>query len=83
MSWTSILTALVLATVSFIMVIVHGFEPWQAFLLVSSVAVAVILGLLLILLWQAPPSDRREVWRRLECEFMKEYQAILMWLRRK
>jgi membrane protein YdbS with pleckstrin-like domain len=80
MSWTSILTALVLATVSAIMVIVYEFEPWQAFLMVGSGAVAVILGLLLILL---PPSDHREVWLGFKCEFRKEYQAILMWLRKK
>lgn len=77
MAWTSILTALVLSAATAILVIIHGWGFWQAFLLVGGIAAVFILVLLAILLWLSPPPDRSGVWSELKKEMRKEFRAML------
>jgi len=77
MPWTSILTALVLSAATAILVIIHGWGFWQAFVLVIGIAAVLILLLLAILLWLSPPSDRSGIWPELKKEMRKEFRAML------
>lgn len=83
MSWTSILTALVLSATTAILVIIYEWEPWQAFLLVSGIAAVFILVLMAIMLWLSPPPDRARIWSEMKKEMQKEYRAMLNGLRKK
>lgn len=83
MSWTSILTALTLSTTSAILVIIYGWELWQAFSVVAAFSVGLILMLLAILMWMSPAQDRASVLQVVKVGFLKEFEALLKNLRGK
>lgn len=81
MSWTSILTALILAISMAIMVIIYGWGLWQAFFVMVSISVVLILMILTMLMWISPTSDRESVLQVVKVEFLKEFEALLKSLR--
>lgn len=60
MSWTSILTALVLALISAELVFIEAWEPWRALLVVGVGAILMIFCLLGVLLVLAGKKHRKE-----------------------
>lgn len=83
MSWTSILTALILAISMVIMVIIYGWGLWQAFFVMVSISVGLILMILAMLMWMSPAPDRASVLQVFKVEFLKEFEALLKSLRGK
>lgn len=79
MSWTSILTALVLAIVSADLVLIEAWEPWQALLVVSVGAILVIVGLLAFLLVLAGKEQRKEVMGEFLAATRASLRAMLDW----
>jgi len=83
MSWTTILTMLVLAVTSAVLVIIYEWEPWQAFAVVSGGTTLVSLVLLAALLKLSPPSDRAGLWLVITTEMWKELKSVLTMFRGK
>lgn len=83
MSWTTILTMLVLAVTSAILVMIYGWEPWQAFAVVSGGTMLAVLLLLAILLWFSSPQDRSDFLWVVAREMRKELKAMLATFRSK
>lgn len=83
MSWTSILTALTLATFMAIMVNIYEWGLWQAFFVMVSISVGLILMILAVLMWMSPAQDRASVLQVVKVEFLKEFEALLKSLRGK
>lgn len=77
MSWTSILTALILATFMSVLVIIYGWGLWQAFFVMVSISVGLILLILAMLMWMSPTPDRGMVLQVFKVEFLKEFEALL------
>lgn len=80
MSWTTILTMLVLAVTSAIMVMVYGWELWQAFAVVGG---GTMLAVLAILLWLSSPEDRSDFLSVIAREMRKELKAMFAMFRGK
>jgi len=76
-SWTTILTMLVSAVTSAIMVMVYGWELWQAFAVVSGGTMLAVLVLLAILLWFLSPQDRPDFSWVIAREMRQELKAML------
>lgn len=83
MSWTSILTALTLATFMSVLAIIYGWGLWQAFFVMVSISVGLILLILAMLMWMSPTPDRGRVLQVFKVEFLKEFEALLKSLRGK
>lgn len=83
MSWMTILTMLVLAVTSAMLVMIYGWEPWQAFAVVSGGTIFVSLLLLAALTWSSPPSDRAGLWQVITTEMRKELKALFALFRGK
>lgn len=83
MSWTTILTMLVLAVTSAILVMTCGWEPWQAFAVVSGGTMLAVLALLAILLWFSSPQDRSDFLSVIAREMRKELKAMFAMFRGK
>jgi hypothetical protein len=77
MPWTVILTTLTLALISAWLVLLQGWESWQALLVVAGFAFAVI-GVLMgaILIW-AGRGNRAEVWCSVKTTFWKDIDLML------
>lgn len=83
MSWTTILTMLVLAGTSAVLVMIYGWEPWQAFAVVSDGTMLAVLVLLAILLWFSSPQDRSDFLSVIAREMRKELKAMFAMFRGK
>lgn len=83
MSWTTILTMLVLVVTNAILVMSYGWEPWLAIAVVGGGTMLTIFVLLVILLWFSPPQDRSEFWSGVTREMRKELKAMLATFRGK
>jgi MFS superfamily sulfate permease-like transporter len=83
MSWTTILTMGVLAVTSAVLVMVHGWEPWQAFAAMSGGTMLAVLVLLAIQLWFSSPQDRSDFLSEIAGEMRKELKAFFGMLRGK
>jgi hypothetical protein len=70
MSWTSILTALVLALTTAYLTIFKGWDSTEALITVSVSAVLLISSVLVICLAMMPAGERKEGWQ----EFKKGFK---------
>jgi len=68
---------LVSAVTSAIMVMVYGWELWQAFAVVSGGTMLAVLVLLAILLWFLSPQDRPDFSWVIAREMRQELKAML------
>ena len=83
MSWTSILTMMVLAIATAILVMYFKLEFWKAVVIVVGVTVSLILGLFAVLLGFSDPQNRLDLWMAFRTEFLKELKAMLAEVRGK
>lgn len=83
MSWTTILTMLVLAVTSAILVMFYGWEPWLAIAVVGGGTMLTALVLLAILMWFSPHQDRSGFWSGATREMRKELRAMFATFRGK
>lgn len=75
MHWTAILTMLMLALASSFLVLFKGWESWQAYLAVGSIAIGIILALLALLLLLSN-DDRKVVWRSFVETFKRDLNGL-------
>ena len=83
MSWTSILTMMVLAIATAILVMYFKLEFWKAVLIVVGVTVSLLLGLFTVLLGLSDPQNRLDLWMGFRTEFLKEIKAMFAVVRNK
>lgn len=80
MHWMSIITALILALASAILVFVWGWKPWQTFLAVSSAALSTVLVIVTAMLLLSNGDSRKEFWRSLQVTFRQDLDGFLKML---
>ena len=83
MSWTSILTMMVLAIATAILVMYFKLEFWKAVVIVVGITVSLLLGLFAVLLRLSDPQNRIDLWMGFRTEFLKELKAMLAVVRGK
>ena len=83
MSWTSILTMMVLAIATAILVMYFKLEFWKAVVIVVGITVSLLLGLFAVLLGLSDPQNRIDLWMGFRTEFLKELKAMLAVVRGK
>lgn len=76
MHWTVILTMLALVLSSNFLMIVKGWEFWQAGLAVGCIAVGITLVLLALLLLLSN-DNRKTVWRSFSVTFRRDFNDLL------
>jgi membrane protein YdbS with pleckstrin-like domain len=69
MSWTSIITALVLALTTAFLTIFKGWDSTEAFFVVCSSAVLINLLVLAIYLAMIPAAERKNAWQEFKTGF--------------
>lgn len=77
MSWTSIITALVLAAVSAFLVIYQGWEPWVALLVLGGGMIVIILTVLAGILLFTPKKQRAQEFSELKGGFRKGIESTI------
>jgi hypothetical protein len=80
MHWTSILTALVLASISAFLVVVQGWSVIDAFLATGGVAAVLILGSVGILMLLSKPEDRPHLASEILTTMRSDFKDLLRWL---
>lgn len=83
MHWTSILTALVLASISAFLVEIQDWNLRDAFLATGDIAAVLILGSVGILMLLSKPEDRHYLASEILVTMRMDFKDLRRWLRLK